>query len=226
MKSNHAAKGTRSRANGRPTGTRGKPAGVVRVIGGQWRSRQIEVLDSEGLRPTGDRIRETLFNWLGSSLAGRRCLDLFAGTGVLGLEALSRGAAHVDWVEKSLPAVRQLRSVVNSFQEKDPVSGTGLVHHADALAYLKRVNSQFDLVFLDPPFALSVWSSLWHLLDERVLPGGRVYVEAPAVPTELSPPPRGWLIIRQSTAGAVWFALLQREYSQAPQSISADIPTP
>lgn len=198
---------------------------MVRVIGGQWRSRHIEVLDSEGLRPTGDRIRETLFNWLGPTLVGKRCLDLFAGTGVLGIEALSRGAPEVVWVEKSLPASRQLRMVVESFQEKDPVSGTGMVHHADALSFLKRAKTQFDIVFLDPPFALSVWSSLWPMLDELVLPGGRIYVEAPTQPAVLTPPPQGWLIIRQASAGAVWFALLQREYSEAPPPIPADFPT-
>lgn len=204
------------------SGSKSKPAGAIRVIGGQWRSRRIEVLESEGLRPTGDRIRETLFNWLGPTLAGRRCLDLFAGTGVLGVEALSRGAAQVVWVEKSPAASRQIRAIVTTFQETDPVNGAGIVHHADALTFLKRNTTRFDVAFLDPPFSLSVWSSLWPMLDDHILPGGRVYIEAPAKPAELAPPPQGWHIIRQATAGAVWFALVQREYSQAPTPISPD----
>lgn len=194
--------------------------GEVRIIGGQWRSRRIEVPLSEGLRPTGDRVRETLFNWLGPTLAGKRCLDLFAGTGVLGLEALSRGAASVDWVERDALVARKLRATSNAFSESDPVPGRGMVHQQDAMTFLAgRGAAHYDLVFLDPPFALSPWSELLPRLLPRVVPGGRLYVEAPELPAALRPPPKGWLIIREARAGAVWFALLQREYSQ-PSDLS------
>jgi 16S rRNA (guanine966-N2)-methyltransferase len=205
----------------RPAGRGAKP-GEVRIIGGRWRSRRIDVPTAEGLRPTGDRIRETVFNWVGPTLAGRRCLDLFAGTGVLGLEALSRGAASVDWVERNAPVARRLKETLDAFQASDPVVGQGAVHTADALAYVDNDRGGvFDLVFLDPPFALNLWTELWPRLEQRIADGGMVYVEAPAPPPTLSPPPEGWLIIRQSRAGAVWFALLQREYSQGNLLIPA-----
>lgn len=193
--------------------------GQVRIIGGQWRSRRIEVPEATGLRPTGDRIRETLFNWLGQTLAGKRCLDLFAGTGVLGFEALSRGAASVDWVERDTQVARKLRTCLADLSASDPVSGRGAIHQQDAMAFLSgRAAAEYDLVFLDPPFAMNPWAELLPLLVSHVAAGGTVYVEAAEQPTALNPPPVGWLIIRESRAGAVWFALLQREYSHPSDS--------
>lgn len=210
-----------------PAAKRGGPPGEVRIIGGRWRSRRIEVPVAEGLRPTGDRIRETLFNWLGQSLAGQRCLDLFAGTGVLGFEALSRGAQSVDWVERNAPTARKLKATLEAFQSSDPLAGQGAVHHADALTFLHaRRDRAYDLVFLDPPFAMNPWFDLLPRLAPCLADGGRVYVEAAAKPDALNPPPKGWLIIRESRAGAVWFALLQCEYSQAdpPDSLPQSTP--
>lgn len=190
-------------------------AGEVRIIGGHWRSRRIEVQTAENLRPTGDRVRETLFNWLGQSLAGQRCLDLFAGTGVLGFEALSRLAASVDWVESNPKVARALRTSLAVLSANDPVPGRGAVHQMDAFSFLSgRGTDAYDVVFLDPPFVMNRWEVLLPHVLPRVAQRGKVYIEAPERPAALNPPPDGWLIIRESRAGAVWFALLQREYSQ------------
>lgn len=213
----HNAPATTVKSAKRPG--RGTPSGEVRIIGGQWRSRRIEVALAEGLRPTGDRVRETLFNWVGPTLHGKRCLDLFAGTGVLGLESLSRGAVAVDWVERDAQVARKLREALAALVSSDPVPGLGTIHLQDARTFLAgRTLPVYDLVFLDPPFALSPWAELLPGLFTCVAPGGKVYVEAAERPEALCPPPKGWLIIRESRAGAVWFALLQREYSQSPDS--------
>lgn len=161
-------------------------------------------------------MRETLFNWLGPTLAGRRCVDLFAGTGVLGFEALSRGARAVDWVERDARTARRVAATLATLQASDPLAGIGKVFHQDALAFVRSDSGNregYDLVFLDPPFALDPWEELLPRLVPHVSVGGKVYVEAAERPPALSPPPAGWLIIRESRAGAVWFALLQREYS-------------
>lgn len=212
------------RANGRRTASRSAAPGEIRIIGGQWRSRRIGVPVAEGLRPTGDRIRETLFNWLGPTLAGKRCLDLFAGTGILGLEALSRGAASVDWLERNAAVARRLRDSLAQLQESDPVVGRGAVHQRDALTFIDQCDGGYDVVFLDPPFALNPWSELLALLPGILAPDAKVYVEAAGRPAALDPPPGGWLIIRQSQAGAVWFALLGSEYSHDVPSTPTPLP--
>jgi 16S rRNA (guanine966-N2)-methyltransferase len=136
--------------------------GRLRIVAGNWRSRLLEIADVPGLRPTSARIRETLFNWLAPRLAGARCLDLFAGTGALGLEALSRGAAHCDFVEKSAQAAATLRSNVAALE-----SEAATVHAKDALEFLRDTDAvKFDIVFLDPPFAADMLPELCRLLDE------------------------------------------------------------
>jgi len=119
----------------------------VRIIGGRWRGRKIEFPDVEGLRPTPDRLRETLFNWLAPLLPNARCLDLFAGSGALGFEALSRGAAHTVFVERDKLVCRALKSQAATFQTKDVE-----IVNEDALQYLTRNQQTFDIIFLDPPF--------------------------------------------------------------------------
>ena len=133
-------------------GRHGAP-GRIRIIGGSLRNSRLEVPDRPGLRPTPERVRETLFNWLAPVIAGSRCLDLFAGTGALGVEALSRGAARAQFVERDGRAVQALRANLARLKAAD-----GRVAEADALAWLQGEAEPFDLVFLDPPFAAAAWT--------------------------------------------------------------------
>ena len=175
---------------------------TVRIIGGLWRSRIIEFPDAEDLRPTPDRVRETLFNWLGRDLTGMACLDLFAGSGALGFEALSRGAAAVVMIEKNPAALRALRDNARK------LDATGLtVVRGDALEFVRSARSRFDVVFVDPPYRLGMQVAALGLLRGLLAEGGRVYVESDAV----FEPPRGWAIFRRSRAGNVHFHLLARE---------------
>ncbi|MGN6234045.1 MAG: 16S rRNA (guanine(966)-N(2))-methyltransferase RsmD [Trinickia sp.] len=187
---------------------RGKPH-TVRIIGGDWKRTPLQVLDLDGLRPTPDRVRETLFNWLGQRLDGTRCLDLFAGTGALGFEAASRGAARVLMVERNAKAARQLHEIRArlSAQAVEVVEADGL-----RLAAGLPPRS-FDVVFLDPPFGepLMLTRSLEAAVP-LVAEGGLLYVEsgAPLALAEVDAL-AGWGIARQGKAGAVHYHLLQRE---------------
>ncbi len=175
---------------------------TVRIIGGLWRSRILEFPDAEDLRPTPDRVRETLFNWLGRDLTGMACLDLFAGSGALGFEALSRGAASVVMIEKNPAALRALRDNARK------LDATGVtVVRGDALEFVRSARSRFDVVFVDPPYRLGMQVAALGLLRGLLAEGGRVYVESDAV----FEPPRGWAIFRRSRAGNVHFHLLARE---------------
>jgi len=150
--------------------------GRVRIIGGRWRGRKLSVADVPGLRPTGDRIRETLFNWLQMAVPGARCLDLFAGSGALGLEAASRDAAAVTLVESNPIAAQVLRQHMSTLQ----VDGRVQLQHTDAQAFLATNTERFDVVFVDPPFAAHLQSDILHTLDEQHLQrGALVYIEAP-----------------------------------------------
>jgi 16S rRNA (guanine966-N2)-methyltransferase len=182
------------------TRTRTQPAGRVRIIGGVWRSRLIDVPSRPGLRPTPDRVRETLFNWLGQDLSGLSCLDLFAGSGALGFEAASRGAARVVLVENDAEAIATLRASRASLgaESADVVA-------ADALDYLAGATERFDVVFLDPPFRQNAQSAVLALLPPRLAPDARVYVEA-ASPQLVSAP---WHELRRKRAGQVSYQLLQ-----------------
>lgn len=184
-------------------GSRGKnQPGRVRIIGGRWRGTRLPVVDVPGLRPSGDRLRETLFNWLLPVLPGARCLDLFAGTGVLGLEAVSRGAARAVLVERDSTACASLMETVNRLDAGDAVQ----VVQADADAWLASAAECFDLVFLDPPFDSGLDPSLMATLAERLAPGARIYLEAPS---QARPPlPPAWTIDRHRQFGEVQVWLL------------------
>ncbi len=175
---------------------------TVRIIGGVWRSRLIEFPDAADLRPTPDRVRETLFNWLGQDLSGMACLDLFAGSGALGFEALSRGAASVIMVEKNSAALRALRD------NAQKLGATGLtVVRGDALEFARGARSRFDVVFVDPPYRLGMQVAALAPLRGLLAAGGRVYVEGDAA----LEPPRGWAVFKRARAGNVHFHLLVRE---------------
>lgn len=156
--------------------------------------------DQEGLRPTPDRVRETLFNWLGQTMHGKNCLDLFAGSGVLGFEALSRGAKSVVMVEKNRP-------VLQALQKNAEMLGTQHLElkAGDGVQFLARETRQFDVIFLDPPFRLEFLPKLMPLLPERLTPNGLVYVESEGAVT----PGEGWEVWRSGRAGQVYFHLLK-----------------
>src|SRR6266513_792587 len=175
-------------------------ARVVRIIGGTWRGRKVRFPASAAIRPTPDRVRETLFNWLGTRTPGARALDLFAGSGALGLEALSRGASHVTFVEQDEAAVRALLA--------EWQAGDARVVRADALRYLAGEARPFDLVFLDPPFASELLGEAARLLEERhwLKPGALIYVEC-AARAGLPPLPAPWRALRAKQAGEVGYHL-------------------
>ena len=172
----------------------------VRIIGGEWRRRQLSFPDGEGLRPTPDRVRETLFNWLGQELTGLHCLDLFAGSGALGFEAASRGAARVTLVELSRVAVAALQANKELLR-----ASTIQVISADARRFLERDREVYDLVFIDPPFASSLAAELMPLLKQRVSDSGWLYLECAELP-ELD----GWRVYREGKAGKVQYLLLKK----------------
>jgi 16S rRNA (guanine(966)-N(2))-methyltransferase RsmD len=186
----------------------------IRIIGGVWRSRLIKVIDVPGLRPTTDRVRETLFNWLGQNLDGLRCLDAFAGAGALGFEAVSRGASAVTLVERDKTAFANLRINLSNLQSF-PVDASVELVHGDGIGFLKRqVNASWDLVFLDPPFddLVALESSVREAA--RVCDGsngGQIYIET-AVSCDLaalnSLMPQ-WVCCKEMTAGQVKALLFQ-----------------
>jgi len=185
---------------------RGAKARVLRIIGGNWRGRRLRFPAAALIRPTPDRVRETLFNWLGARVVDARCLDLFAGSGALGLEALSRGAAHVTFVERDGQAVRELRARLAEWGARD-----ARVERGDALAFLARSARPFDIAFLDPPFAAGLLGEAAALLEENgwLSDAAFIYVECGAragVP-EL---PARWLPLRTKSAGEVGYHLYAR----------------
>ncbi len=190
------------RAGARPR--RGSEARVLRIIGGAWRGRKLRFPDVAQLRPTPDRVRETLFNWLGAKLPGARCLDLFAGSGALGLEALSRGAAAVCFVEHDAHAVRELKARLAEWGAQG-----ASVQRAEALTFLASGGEPCDVVFLDPPFASALLGAALPLLTAHgwLRPAARVYVEGPAR-AGLPPLPAGLELLRSGQAGAVGYHLL------------------
>lgn len=193
--------------------SRQKPAsapGWVRIIGGEWRGRRLPVLDLPGLRPSGDRTRETLFNWLQPCIRGAHCADLFAGTGALGLEAASRGAAEVTLVESALPAMQALRGALAALG--GAAAARVRLEQTDALLWLAtRAPRSLDLVFIDPPFDSGLDTRALELLARRDLlrPGGVVYVES----ARSAPPPQpgpGWEPARERVLGEVRMVLLKK----------------
>ena len=183
-----------------------------RIIGGRLRGRRLPVADRPGLRPTGDRLRETLFNWLAPSIAGSRCLDCFAGSGALGFEALSRGAARVVLIEQDRSVARQLQRNAETLQQLDdggPPLGQVEVITDDALGRLTQPPPcPFDIVFLDPPFQADLLQQAWLLLADNgwLAPNAMVYLEMAAA-TALPSLPPGWRLIRDKRAGQVRYGL-------------------
>ena len=182
-----------------------KPAHEVRIIGGLWKRSKLPVADRPGLRPTPDRVRETVFNWLGQDLSGWRCLDAFAGSGALGFEAASRGAAEVLLLEQDAGLVRSLQA---SRQRLKAEPGRLRIERADAIGWMARAPAGgFDLVLLDPPFDTDLAARALPLALRLAADGGAVYLESRQA---LSTPPEGWVLQRQGRAGAVHFHLLRR----------------
>ena len=183
--------------------------GRVRIIGGSLRGSKLDVPDTAGLRPTPDRVRETLFNWLMPVIEGARCLDLFAGTGALGIEALSRGAAHVDFVESDAQLARLLRDNLTRLKQ------TASVHQSMASRFVESAGGEYDIVFLDPPFGEDLWDRAMAALEthHRLASTAWIYVESPANHTVAAP--ANWLLHREGHAGTVRFALYRRTPSSA-----------
>jgi 16S rRNA (guanine966-N2)-methyltransferase len=180
---------------------------VLRIIAGTWRGRKLRFPPSAAIRPTPDRVRETLFNWLGTATQAAQCLDLFAGSGALGLEALSRGAAHVTFVERDDAAARELRARLAEWQAQN-----ARVVRGDALRYLAGAARAFDLVFLDPPFASPLLGRAAALLAARpwLKQGALIYVEC-AAREGLPPLPQSWQPLRAKRAGEVGYHLFAHQ---------------
>jgi 16S rRNA (guanine966-N2)-methyltransferase len=173
----------------------------VRIIGGTHRRRWIEFPDAEGLRPTPDRVRETLFNWLGQTLYGKRCLDLFAGSGALGFEAASREAKDVLMVERNPKVANLLRDNIKKLGFSNIALRGG-----DGLEFVQQPSEPFDVIFLDPPFDSNYLPRLLPLLSDRLAQDGVVYLESGA----LFEPGTPWQVAKQGRAGAVHYQLLRR----------------
>jgi 16S rRNA (guanine966-N2)-methyltransferase len=189
----------------KPAAASAAPAGKVRIIGGRWRGTKLAVPESAGLRPTSDRVRESLFNWLMPVLPGAHVLDLFAGSGALGLEAVSRGAALAVLVERDAALAAALRSTVAKLQDGEAVS----VVQADALAWLAtQPEAAFDLAFVDPPFAAGLWDAVFAALLPRLHERAWLYVESPGDVQVTLPP--GWTLHREGRTREVRFALYRR----------------
>ncbi|WP_322031952.1 16S rRNA (guanine(966)-N(2))-methyltransferase RsmD [Paraburkholderia sp. J76] len=209
MTRSSSSRGQGARSQQSDPRSRGGGAHTVRIIGGDWKRTPLPVLDLDGLRPTPDRVRETLFNWLGQRLDGLRCLDLFAGSGGLGFEAASRGAARVVMVERSARAAAQLRA-------NQARLGARMIEVAEADALRLAANlapGSFDVVFLDPPFGdTALLARSIELAAPLVAQEGWLYVESgePIAPAE-RPALAGWSVAREGKAGAVHYHLLQRE---------------
>ena len=183
-----------------------RPAHEVRIIGGQWKRTRLAVADKPGLRPTPDRVRETLFNWLGQDLTGWSCVDAFAGTGALGLEAASRGAAQVLLVEQDAQLVDQLRRV-----QQRLAATTVNVQRGNGISLLQRLASgATDLILLDPPFDAGLHDKALAAAAPALSAQGFIYLEAPAAWNEEQLAPFGLALKRHMKAGAVHAHLLQR----------------
>lgn len=175
----------------------------VRINAGVWRSRLLKFPDVEGLRPTPERVRQTVFNWLGQDLTGKTCLDLFAGTGAFGFEALSRNAKNVVMVENSGLAYQSLIQ-----NQQLLTANNGQILRQDVLAFLSHNTQQFDVIFCDPPYHKSWLDIILPQLNQHLSQNGLVYIEA-EFPLESSELLNGWQLIKQNKAGNVYYHLLK-----------------
>ncbi|MCL4106072.1 UNVERIFIED_CONTAM: hypothetical protein GTU68_058378 [Idotea baltica] len=181
-------------------------AGALRIIGGQWRSRKLKFTPGEGLRPTSDRVRETLFNWLAPVIENARCADLFAGSGALGLEALSRGAAHCDFVDTSATALTDISQHLKLLDAQI----LGSCHRQTAQSFVQQKNTPIDILFIDPPFGKGLVDPVCEAISlaKSLAPQAWIYVETP----RSQPPPacpENWQLYRDKTAGDVAYRLFQ-----------------
>lgn len=193
--------------------------GQVRIIGGRWRNTKLQVPPREGLRPTSDRVRETLFNWLMPKLGGARVLDLFAGSGALGLEAVSRGAASAQLVEKDAGLATALRAVVQRLDAASEIQ----VASGDAVQWLDTAApAAADIVLLDPPFAAGLWEQVIARLPRHLTDGAWLYVEAPA--GAMPPLPAGWVLHREGATRDVAYALYRHAAATLRGNMNATEP--
>lgn len=188
--------------------TRKAPISQLRIIAGKWRGRKLPISAVDGLRPTGDRIRETLFNWLAPSIVDANCLDLFAGSGALGFEALSRGAKRVVLCEHASVAVKQLQDNARSLE----ASGAAIMH-VDSLDLLPNAAQKmpYDIVFIDPPFSLHLWQQVIDALQHYawLSPNAAIYIESPL--EFIYTVPDSWRLHREKVAGSVRYCLYYKE---------------
>ncbi len=186
------------------TGTKpGRAGGTVRIISGAFKGRKLPVIDSEGLRPTTDRVKETVFNWLMFKINGARCLDMFSGSGSLGFEAASRGASETILLEKSHEVAMNLKRNVELLKCEN-IS----VYETDALVWLKKYQgAKFDVIFLDPPFRKGFLEKVFELLPNVATQGSLVYVEQEL--EETTTPPQGYVLQKEGTAGQVTYRLYE-----------------
>ncbi len=183
---------------------------TIRIIGGQYRGKKLTFPPIDGLRPTPDRVRETLFNWLMNVIHDARCLDAFAGSGALGFEAFSRGAGNVVLVEQAPPAYTHLKKIALSFNSPNLT-----VLNKDALNYIQTTREQFDIVFLDPPFAENLWLDVIHALEHSTVlaENGLIYVESPQA---LTLDPVFWEQVKLKKAGQVVYGLYRKREQTNP----------
>jgi 16S rRNA (guanine966-N2)-methyltransferase len=176
---------------------------TLRIIGGKWRGRKVTFADHDSLRPTSDRVRETLFNWLMHDIGGASCLDLFAGSGILSLEALSRGASQTTIVEQNHNALASIKTNIQALQIEKPCFE---LVQADALVWLTGCSQSFDVIFLDPPFAGDALYRACQEISERALARQFVYLETSA-PIDSPSLPANWAVHREKSTGSVHYAL-------------------
>ena len=182
----------------------------LRIIGGRWRGRKLTIANIEGLRPTGDRVRETLFNWLMTEVQESRCLDMFSGSGALGLECLSRGAKEVIFLEQHPLAAKHIKTHCNALLNQENCSSSASVIQCNSIAWLKKPTidkHSLDLVFIDPPFADDLWKAAIEALDKAQIlkAGGLIYIETPR--GQRLTTPHSWKCIKEKSSGEVCFRL-------------------
>jgi 16S rRNA (guanine966-N2)-methyltransferase len=185
-------------------------AGVLRIIAGKWRGRKIQFPDVDSLRPTPDRIRETLFNWLQNEIGDTRCLDLFSGSGALGLEAASRGARHVDLIELDNQATTQLQENCQQLSAEQCH-----VIKSTAQGFLTSTFQKYDIVFIDPPFQADLWTEIANLLvkNKILADNARIYLECPKK-QDLPALPQQWQLLKEKTAGDVRYCLFSNNLGE------------